>query len=61
MNGILKKLWIFEAAFETIKDSMEWGSTCEDNSHTMFVDGIVAMTDTLLDSLNKPESPEKCE
>lgn len=58
---LIDKLYILEAAFETIKDSMEWGSACEDNSHTMFVDGIVAMTDTLLEGFNEVESSKGCE
>lgn len=61
MNDILKKLWILETAFKTIQNSLEWSSASEDNSHTMFIDGVVSMTETMLDSLNKPECPEKCE
>ena len=58
---LISKLYILEAAFKTIKDSLEWGGGCEDNSHTMFVDGIVSMTETLLDGFNEPEHPKEDE
>lgn len=57
----MNKTIILEAAFKTIKDSLGWGSGCEDNSHTMFVDGIVSMTETLLEGFNESESPNECE
>lgn len=44
---------ILEIAFETIKDSTEWGIECEDKSYGHYVDGIVRMTDNLLDEFNK--------
>lgn len=47
---------IYKAAFETIKENSEWGIECEDRTYAYFVDGIVAMTDTLLKEVEKKES-----
>lgn len=44
---------VLEIAFETIKDSTEWGIECEDKSYGHYVDGIIRMTDNLLDEFNK--------
>ena len=53
---LINKCFVLEVMYRAIKDSMEWGSGCEDNSHTMFIDGIIAMTEILLDEINKLES-----
>lgn len=44
---------ILEIAFETIKDSTEWGIESENKLYGYYVDGVVAMTDRLLDEFTK--------
>lgn len=59
---------ILEAMYEVIKDSTEWGVSCEDGSYGEYVDGVVAMTEALLNKhkikevcmLEKLENFEKC-
>lgn len=50
---------IFEAAFITIADALEWGSDRDRGADfAMFVEGVDAMTRKLLDSL--PENTHSC-
>ena len=46
---------VLEIAFETIKNSTEWGIDCEDKSYGHYVDGVIRMTDNLLDEFNKKD------
>ena len=50
---------VLEIAFETIKDSTEWGIECEDKSYGRYVDGVIRMTDNLLDEFNKKDYCEE--
>lgn len=43
----MNKLTILEAMYEVIKDSTEWGVS--EKEYGMFVDGVVAMTETMLE------------
>ena len=47
---------IIETAFETIKESTEWGIEDEGKTYGHFVDGVVTMTDNLLDKLNEQDN-----
>lgn len=40
---------IVNAFYETIKDSTEWGISCDDRTYAYFVDGVVAMTEKMID------------
>lgn len=51
MIGITKNQ-IIETAFETIKESTEWGIDKEGKTYGHWVDGVVAMTNALLDKIN---------
>ena len=44
---------ILEIAFNTIKDSTDWGMDCENKNYGFFIDGVVTMTSNLLDEFNK--------
>ena len=53
---------IYEVAYKTIRDSLEWG--CEKNSFEQFfdyVDGIINVTDELLSEIDKPVGCEENE
>ena len=47
---------ILEAMYKVIKDSLEWGVDCRSNSYGYFVDGVMAMTEEMLE---KYETEEK--
>ena len=42
---------VIEIAYETIKDNLEWASGSEDKTLGYFMDGVVSMTDRLLDAI----------
>lgn len=48
---------IIEAAFETIKESTEWGIEDKSDRYGHFVDGVVTMTDNIL---NKMKEEKNC-
>lgn len=48
---------IIEVAFETIKESTEWGIEDKSDRYGHFVDGVVTMTDNLL---NKMKEEKNC-
>lgn len=50
----MNKSMILEAMYEVIKDSTEWGVGCEDGSYGEYVDGVVAMTEAMLEKVNIP-------
>lgn len=53
----MDKNQIIEAAFETIKESTEWGIEDKSDRYGHFVDGVVTMTDNLL---NKMKEEKNC-
>lgn len=53
----MDKNQIIEAAFETIKESTEWGIEDKSDRYGHFVDGVVIMTDNLL---NKMKEEKNC-
>lgn len=44
---------IIETAFETIKESTEWGIDAESKTYGPWIDGIVTVVDNLLDKLKE--------
>lgn len=46
---------IIIAFYDTIKDSMEWATVAENKKYGSYVDGVVAMTEKMLERYN--ESP----
>lgn len=44
---------IYETAFETIKESTEWGISCKDETYGHWVDGVVTMAENLIDEIDK--------
>ena len=53
----MDKNQIIETAFETIKESTEWGIEDKSDRYGHFVDGVVTMTDNLL---NKMKEDKNC-
>lgn len=37
-----------EIAFETIKESTEWGIECEDKTYGNWIDGVVTVVDNII-------------
>lgn len=53
----MDKNQIIEAAFETIKESTEWEIEDKSDRYGHFVDGVVTMTDNIL---NKMKEEKNC-
>ena len=51
----INKGMVLEATRKAIKESLEWGTTCGDNSFGYYVDGIISITDILLEKLDQTE------
>ena len=51
------KTLVLESMYEAVKESLEWGIDCKDCSHSFHIDGIVAVTEMIL---NKLEEAMKC-
>ena len=51
----MNKNLILESAYETIKESLEWGLDCEDKTYANYVDGVVNMTETMLKKIEKED------
>lgn len=47
---------IYEAAFDTIKESTEWGIEEEGKTYGHWVDGVVTMVDALLDKIKEEKN-----
>lgn len=45
----MNRIDILEAMYEALEDSTEWAIGSKDDSYTYFVDGILAMTDVMLE------------
>lgn len=46
---------IIEVAYETIKESTEWGIVNEGKEYGNWIDGVVAMTDALINEIDKKD------
>lgn len=55
MIGITKNQ-IYETAFETIKESTEWGIDEDGKTYGHWVDGVVTFADALLDKLSEEKN-----
>lgn len=52
----MDKNQVIETAFETIKESTEWGIEVDGKTYGHFVDGIVAVVDRLLDKISEEKN-----
>ena len=50
---------IIEVAFETIKNSTEWGIDCEDKTYGNWIDGVVTVVDNIIESMGKNDMEEQ--
>lgn len=57
MIGITKNQ-VYETAFETIKESTEWGIDEESKTYGHWVDGVATVVDNLLDKFKEEENKE---
>ena len=48
---------IIETAYKTIKNNTEWGVECESKAFGYFIDGVISMTETLLEQFNEDGRP----
>ena len=55
----MNKLEILETFFETIEESTEWGFECEDRTYGYYIDGVVSMTNRLLEKVKDNLNLEK--
>lgn len=46
---------IIEVAFETIRESTEWGIECEDKTYGNWIDGVVTVVDNIISEINKSD------
>ncbi len=46
---------VFNALFNTIKDSLEWAYDVENKEYASYIDGIICFGSNLLDQLDKEE------
>ena len=53
----MSRSMILEVMYEVIKDSIEWGVSCENGSYGNYVDGVMAMTEEML---KKTEIEDRC-
>lgn len=54
----MNRMDILEAMYEVIKNSTECGIDCKDGCYGQYVDGVIAMTDAMLE---KDESLLNCD
>lgn len=52
----MDKNQIYKTAFETIKESTEWGIDEESKNYGHWVDGVVTFVDALLDKFKEEEN-----
>ncbi len=51
----MDKNQIIETAFETIKESTEWGLDTKGKTYGNWIDGVVTVVDNLLKKINKKD------
>jgi hypothetical protein len=50
---MIDRYMIYKLAYETIKDSLDWGSDANNKEFFNFVDGVMAVTGEILYEMNK--------
>ena len=53
----MKQSKVIEVAYQTIKDALEWGVDSESSTFSNYVDGVIGMTDALLEEINQTKEP----
>lgn len=51
--------FIYKAAFQTIIDSVEWGTDYKDGKYSDFVDGVCTLANNIIEQLKELEKQEK--
>lgn len=46
---------IIKVAYETIKESTEWGMGCESKEYGNWIDGVITIVDNLLEEIDMEE------
>ena len=44
---------IYQSAYETIRDSLEWSYECKDNEHSLYVEGVILCTKQMIENLDR--------
>lgn len=52
----MDKNQIYKTAFETIKESTEWGIDKKGKTYGHWVDGVITMADALLNKINEEKN-----
>lgn len=50
---------IYRMVFEEIKDSLDWADSCKDGTYSMYIDGVISLTNRMIQDLNK--TTDECE
>ena len=54
----MDKNMIYQTAFEEIRDSSEWGNSCKDNNYAWYIDGVISITNRMLEKLDEAVESE---
>ena len=54
----MDKNMIYKVVFEEIKDSTEWGCTCKDDTYSWYIDGVISLTNRIIEELDKKAEAE---
>ena len=52
---------IIKIAFETIKESTEWGLECKDQTYGHWIDGVVTVVDSILKKIDEEKNSKPVE
>ena len=50
---------VFNALFNTIRDSLDWAYEVENKEYASFIDGVICFGSNLLEQLDKKERKER--
>lgn len=50
---------VFNALFDTIRDSLNWAHDVENKDYASYIGGVIALGNNLLDQLNKEKEDEE--
>lgn len=50
---------VFNALFDTIRDSLDWAYDAENKDYASYIDGVIALGNNLLGQLDKEKEDEE--
>lgn len=48
----MDRMTVLEAMYETVKESLDWAFECRDDDYSYYMDGVVDVTEKLLEKVN---------